>query len=166
MRSLARRVVLVLAASLAGAFFATNEPWLASGKAVCELRARSRRATIASIGATFQLDGHDHRAGVTTKKLLKLLLRTVGAEVIGPAATTSEVEQLISDDIPAAALVEINLRGRERAYGLIDRFHDQGVRVVVSGYRTLPLAPGKAVAVLQKPMKNEQLFAALSNAAR
>jgi hypothetical protein len=30
--------------------------------------------------------------------------------VIGPAATTSEVEQLISDDIPAAALVEINLR--------------------------------------------------------
>ena len=81
--------------------------------------------------------------------------------MIGPAATTSEVEQLISDDIPAAALVEINLRGGERAYGLIDRLHDQGVRVVVmSGYRTLPLAQGKAVAVLQKPMKNEQLFAA------
>jgi hypothetical protein len=37
-RSLARRVVPVLAASLAGAFFATNEPWLASGKAVCEFR--------------------------------------------------------------------------------------------------------------------------------
>jgi DNA-binding NtrC family response regulator len=98
---------------------------------------------------------------------LKRLLRVWGAEVIGPAATTAEAEQLISRHIPAAALVDINLRGGELAYGLIDRLHDQGVRVVVmSGYGNLPLAPGKVVAMLRKPMNNEQLLAALSNAAR
>ena len=87
--------------------------------------------------------------------------------MIGPAATTAEAEQLISERVPAVALVDIHLRGGELAYSLIDRLHDQGVRVVVmSGYGNLRLAPGKAVAVLQKPMKNEQLFAALSNAAR
>ncbi len=93
---------------------------------------------------------------------LKRLLRALGAEVIGPAATTAEAEQLTSQHIPAAALVDINLRGGELAYGLIDRLHDQGVRVVViSGYTNLRLAPGKVAAILQKPIRQKQLLAAL-----
>jgi DNA-binding NtrC family response regulator len=93
---------------------------------------------------------------------LKRLLRALGAQVIGPVATTADAEQLISEHIPAAALVDINLRGGERAYGLIDRLHEQGVRVVVmSGYGDLPLALGKVAAILRKPMSNEQLLAAL-----
>jgi hypothetical protein len=40
--------------------------------------------------------------------------------------------------------------------------NDQGVRVVVmSGYAVLPLAPEKAVAILQKPIIEAQLLAAL-----
>jgi DNA-binding NtrC family response regulator len=93
---------------------------------------------------------------------LKRLLRALGAEVIGPVATTAEADQLILEHVPAAALVDINLRVGERAYGLIDRLHDQGVRVVViSGYGDLPLAPGKVAAILQKPISEEQLLGAL-----
>jgi sugar phosphate isomerase/epimerase len=48
------------------------------------------------------------------------------------------------------------------ADGLIDRLNDRGVRVVVmSGYTVLPLAPEKAVAILQKPIIEAQLLAAL-----
>jgi DNA-binding NtrC family response regulator len=93
---------------------------------------------------------------------LKRLLRALEADVIGPAATTAEAERLISERPPDVALVDLNLRGGERAYSLIDRLHDQGVRVVVmSGYGDLPLAPEKVAAILQKPIGEEQLLAAL-----
>ncbi len=93
---------------------------------------------------------------------LKRLLRALGAEVIGPVATTAEADRLILEHVPAAALVDINLRGGERAHGLIDRLHDRGVRVVViSGYGDLLLAPGKVAAILQKPVSEEQLLGAL-----
>jgi hypothetical protein len=40
--------------------------------------------------------------------------------------------------------------------------HDQGVRVVVtSEYTVLPLAPGTAAAILQRPISEAQLLAAL-----
>ena len=74
---------------------------------------------------------------------LKSLLRALGADVLGPVATTSDAERLISGHLPDAALVDFSLRGDELAHGLIDRLHNQGVRVVViSGYADLPLAPG------------------------
>ncbi|SDR64301.1 Response regulator receiver domain-containing protein [Rhizobiales bacterium GAS113] len=93
---------------------------------------------------------------------LKRLLRAMGADVVGPVATASEAERLASEHTPDVALVDFNLRGGERANGLIDRLHDQSVRVVViSGYRDLPLAPGKVAAILQKPVRQEQLLAAL-----
>ena len=60
------------------------------------------------------------------------------------------------------ALVDFSLRGDELAHGLIDRLHNQGVRVVViSGYADVPLAPGKVAAILHKPIKEELLLAAL-----
>src|SRR5262245_3396028 len=83
---------------------------------------------------------------------MKSLLRAWGAEVIGPVATTADAVRLIAQRIPDAALVDVNLRGGERAYGLIDQLHSQGIRVVVtSGYSEIPLAPGKAIAILPKP---------------
>ncbi len=91
---------------------------------------------------------------------LKELLRAWGADVAGPVATTAEAERLISEYAPDVAVVDINLRGGERAYGLIDRLHDQRIRVVVtSGYTDLP--PGKAAAILQKPISEAQLLASL-----
>jgi CheY-like chemotaxis protein len=93
---------------------------------------------------------------------LKNQLRALGADVTGPVATAADAERLISERAPDAALVDFNLRGGERADRLIDRLHDQGVRVIVtSGYAVLPLASGKAAAILQKPIDEAQLIAAL-----
>jgi DNA-binding LytR/AlgR family response regulator len=93
---------------------------------------------------------------------MKDLLEACGADVAGPVATMVEADRLISENLPDAALVDINLRGGEQADGLIDRLHDRGVRVVViSGDTGSPLAPRKAVATLLKPFSEEQLFAAL-----
>ena len=91
---------------------------------------------------------------------VKSLLRACGAEVVGPAATTAAAERLISEHPPDVALVDLSLRGGERADVLIDQLHDRGVRVIViTGYAAL--APGKAAAVLQKPIDEAQLLACL-----
>jgi CheY-like chemotaxis protein len=93
---------------------------------------------------------------------LKSLLRALGADVLGPVATTSDAERLVSGHLPDAALVDFSLRGDELAHGLIDRLHNQGVRVVViSGYADVPLAPGKVAAILHKPINEDLLLAAL-----
>jgi DNA-binding response OmpR family regulator len=43
---------------------------------------------------------------------LKSLLRSVGAEVIGPVATSAEAERLIAEQVPDVAIVDFNLRAR------------------------------------------------------
>jgi hypothetical protein len=86
----------------------------------------------------------------------------MGAQVLGPVATTAEAESLLAEPVPDVALVDFNLRGGERAHGLIDRLYGQGIRVVVvSGYGDLPVPPEKIAAILQKPIVEEQLLAAL-----
>jgi CheY-like chemotaxis protein len=93
---------------------------------------------------------------------MQRLLRVCGADVIGPAATTADAERLISDHAPDVALIDVNLRGGELAYGMIDRLHDRGIRVVVvSGYADVSLAPVKAAAILQKPVSEAELLASL-----
>jgi DNA-binding response OmpR family regulator len=93
---------------------------------------------------------------------MKSLLQSCGADVAGPVATTADADSLIAENLPDVALVDINLRGGERADGLINRLHGQGVRVVVtSGGTVLLLAPGKVSATLAKPFSEAELFAAL-----
>ena len=93
---------------------------------------------------------------------MKSLLQACGAKVVGPVATKAEADRLISESLPDAALVDVNLRGGERADCLIDRLHDQGVRVVVtSGSSDHPLAPRNATVTLSKPFSEAQFFAAL-----
>jgi DNA-binding NtrC family response regulator len=93
---------------------------------------------------------------------MKNLLRLMGADVAGPAATAAEGARLLSEHAPDVAIVDVSLRGGERANTLIDRLHDQGVPVVViSGYAELPEVLGKAVVVLQKPVNEAQLLASL-----
>jgi CheY-like chemotaxis protein len=93
---------------------------------------------------------------------MKNLLGLMGAKVAGPAATAAEAGRLLSEHAPDVAIVDVNLRGGERADGLIDRLHAQGVPIVViSGYAELPEVLGKAVAVLQKPVSEAQLLASL-----
>ncbi len=91
---------------------------------------------------------------------VKSLLQACRAEVAGPVATTAAAESLISEKTPDVALVDFSLRGGERADVLIDQLHDRGVRVIViTGYTSL--APGKASAILQKPIDEAQLLECL-----
>jgi DNA-binding NtrC family response regulator len=95
-------------------------------------------------------------------KAMKTLLRVLGADVSGPAPTTADAERLVAECTPDIAIVDMNLREGERANGLIDRLHEKGIPViVVTGYAVVSLSPGKAEAILQKPVSKEQFLAAL-----
>jgi len=90
------------------------------------------------------------------------LLRSCGAEVAGPVASTAEAERLVAERIPDVAIVDINLRGGELAYDLIDKLNDLAVRVVVmSGYSALRQHQDKVAAVLHKPITEAELLAAV-----
>ncbi|HEX3338226.1 MAG TPA: response regulator [Pseudolabrys sp.] len=96
---------------------------------------------------------------------LKSLLRSFDAEVDGPVATTADAERLISEHVPDAAVIDINLRQGERSYGLIDRLIGLDVPVIVtSGYSDLPMVPAKAH-ILEKPISEERLLAILRSVA-
>jgi DNA-binding NtrC family response regulator len=96
---------------------------------------------------------------------LKSLLRSFDAEVDGPVATTADAERLISEHVPDAAIIDINLRQGERSYGLIDRLIGLDVPVIVtSGYSDLPMVPAKAH-ILEKPISEERLIAILRSVA-
>jgi DNA-binding NtrC family response regulator len=93
---------------------------------------------------------------------MRNLLLLMGANVAGPAATTAEAERLLSEHAPDVAIVDISLRGGERAFNLIDRLHEQGVRVIaISGYAEIPPVSGKPMAFLQKPVSVPELLAVL-----
>ena len=90
-------------------------------------------------------------------KALKSALAEMGMVVAGPAATTAEAERLVAEQQPDLAVVDVNLKG-EMAYGLIDRLHNRGVRVIiVTGYAVLPKSTEKAAAILQKPFSGAEL---------
>jgi CheY-like chemotaxis protein len=90
------------------------------------------------------------------------LLRSFGADVAGPVASTAEAERLIAERIPDVAIVDINLRGGELAYDLIDKLSGLAVRIIVmSGYSALRLHQDKVAAVLHKPITEAELLAAV-----
>jgi CheY-like chemotaxis protein len=92
---------------------------------------------------------------------IQSLLRSFGADVAGPVASTADAERLLAEQLPHVAIVDINLRGGELAYDLIEKLHDLAVRViVVSGYSALRLHQDKVAAVLQKPITEAELLAA------
>jgi DNA-binding NtrC family response regulator len=93
---------------------------------------------------------------------MKSLLRALGASVAGPAATSADAERLLSEQTPDVAVVDFSLRHGERAQGLIGKLNALGVKVVVvSGYEDVPLTPGTSATVLQKPVREAELVAAL-----
>jgi CheY-like chemotaxis protein len=94
---------------------------------------------------------------------IKDMLELLGAEVVGPAATTTEAERLLSEHAPDVALVDFHLRGGELSYGLIARLHEQGVPVImISGSSESPSGlPVEAATILEKPVSEAQLLASL-----
>lgn len=93
---------------------------------------------------------------------LKRLFQMLGADVAGPVATTAEAARLISERTIDVAVVDINLRGGELAYAIIDQLHDRDIRIVVlTGYADVRLREGKVAAVLQKPVSTNLLLQSL-----
>ena len=93
---------------------------------------------------------------------IKRLLRAWGADVAGPAATIADADRLVADRTPDVAIVDVNLRGGERANDLIDRLHEQRIPVVIiTGYTAVSLLSGQAEAILQKPVSVEKFLAVL-----
>jgi DNA-binding NtrC family response regulator len=93
---------------------------------------------------------------------LKRLLEAWEADVAGPVATAADTVRLISERTIDVAVVDINLRGGELAYDLIDQLHDQGIRiVVVTGYADVSIDEKKVAAVLQKPVNGPRLLQSL-----
>src|SRR2546423_15228189 len=62
---------------------------------------------------------------------IKRLLRALGADVVGPAATIADAERLIAERKPDVAIVDINLRNGERANPLLDRLQGEGIPAIV-----------------------------------
>ena len=93
---------------------------------------------------------------------IRRLLRALGADVAGPAATIADAERLIAERKPDVAIVDINLRNGERANPLLDRLQGEGIpAIVITGYTEISLPPGKVEAILQKPVSVEQFLAIL-----
>jgi CheY-like chemotaxis protein len=93
---------------------------------------------------------------------LTMLLEAWGADIVGPAATADEASRLACEHTPSVALIDINLRGGERSYDLICRLHERGIHIVViTGYADVLPATVKAAVVLQKPIRDDGLFASL-----
>jgi CheY-like chemotaxis protein len=110
------------------------------------------------IGLDILLVEDSRCVGEAMKGLLKLL----GADVAGPAANGAEAQHLLSEHTPDVALVDFHLRGGELAYDLIARLRDQGVPVIVVSGSGMPEFPTVEVAaILQKPVSEELLLAAL-----
>jgi CheY-like chemotaxis protein len=90
------------------------------------------------------------------------LLRDLGAEVIGPAATGADAQRLAAERRPDAAFVDFHLRDGEMANRLIDWLYEQAIHVVViTGYAVLPAALRHPVEVLQKPLSEAALIGSL-----
>ena len=90
------------------------------------------------------------------------LLRACAADVAGPVATAADAYRLIDGHLPDAALIDVHLRGGERADELIARLHEQGVRVVVTSGDSSHLETRvKAAAILSKPFSEADLIAAV-----
>ena len=80
----------------------------------------------------------------------------------GPAATIPDADRLVAERTPDVAIVDINLRGGEQAYDLIDRLHKQRIPVVViTGYTAVSLPSGQVEVILQKPVSVEKFLAVL-----
>ncbi|MGY4368920.1 CheY-like chemotaxis protein [Bradyrhizobium sp. LB1.3] len=93
---------------------------------------------------------------------IKRLLRALGADVAGPAATIPDGDRLVAERTPDVAIVDINLRGGERANELIDRLHKLRIPVVViTGYSAVSLPSGQAEVILQKPVSVETFLGVL-----
>jgi CheY-like chemotaxis protein len=93
------------------------------------------------------------------------VLEELGAAVAGPAGTVAEALELVAQDTPTGALLDLSLRG-ETVYPVADRLLQLGVPYLfITGYGQGHLVARHGHApVLTKPFGADQLVAALARA--
>jgi len=92
-------------------------------------------------------------------KAMKGLLRVLGAEVVGPAATAADAERFVAERTPDVAIVDVNLRHGETSSNLIDRLLEQRIPVIiVTGYAAVSLPTQNVEAILEKPVSKQRLL--------
>jgi len=95
-------------------------------------------------------------------KAMKGLLRVLGAEVVGPAATAADAERFVAERTPDVAIVDVNLRHGETSSNLIDRLLEQRIPVIiVTGYAAVSLPTRNVEAILEKPVSKQRLLESL-----
>jgi two-component sensor histidine kinase/response regulator RpfG family c-di-GMP phosphodiesterase len=106
---------------------------------------------------------------VEDEALVGMMMRDVLTEfgfcVIGPFGRVSDAIEIVDQEMPQAAVLDINLRG-EMIYALADKLTGQGVPIVfVTGYGTDAIDGRFAnVPVLQKPLDTAALWHILNAA--
>jgi len=94
--------------------------------------------------------------------LVEDALIDAGFGVIGPARSVSEALDLLAGEVPAAAVLDLNLGG-ETSLAVADVLEERGIPfVVATGYGAAGLPAGRRhVPVLPKPYDPADLTAAL-----
>jgi CheY-like chemotaxis protein len=92
---------------------------------------------------------------------LRSLLEEIGVAVVGPAATATDADRLLSEPAPQLAIVDLKLKG-ETSLDLIRRLRVRGIPVVVvSGSVVSPGSTDGVDAILQKPYSEAELLMAM-----
>ena len=97
---------------------------------------------------------------------IEAMLRQLGHEVVGPAATVNEVERLALREDLEGALLDVNLRGA-RIFRVLPRLLARSLPVILSsGYDQATLFPDefRGLPVLVKPYDARQLESMLNAA--
>lgn len=93
--------------------------------------------------------------------LLVDILKELGAEVVGPAATVEQALAIVERETIDAAILDVNLRN-VRVDPLADKLRAQGVPLVfTTGYGKSFSATTKGAPVLDKPYSSESVASAL-----
>lgn len=86
-------------------------------------------------------------------------IESLGLEVLGPASTLEEADQLLSGRRPDAALLDANVHGKSSVV-LAERLHADGVPLAFcTGYEAIAGLPStlKRAPLLRKPISDDQL---------
>lgn len=90
------------------------------------------------------------------------MLRDLGSDVVGPAATIEAALALVGTEVIDAAILDVNVRG-ERIDPVAEALFARGIPVLfATGYGEVRLASGAKATVIDKPYTQDKLARGLA----